>query len=193
MKTWVKALVSITLIITLLLSFGCAGSPGPAGPAGPQGERGLIGPTGQVGPPGPKGNLGPEGPQGPVGPQGLPGTGAAPADGAAAEPAGSPYDDPDWPVLWVSVDPTTVTADTLITVVLKVPPGSTCDLIFITAWGTRITDRKESEVADANGDVVIELMTHSGSLAPGDATLELTNTKTDGTSIIVTYPVTASH
>jgi hypothetical protein len=113
MKTWVKALVSITVILALLLSFGCTG------PAGPQGERGPMGP------PGPQGLQGTEGPPGPVG------TGTADT-GAADTGVG---DNPDWPVLWVSIYPPSgeyvAGSGAECTVTLKVPPGSLCDLTFI--------------------------------------------------------------
>ena len=187
MKTWVRALISITLILALLLSFGCAGPPGPKGDTG---ERGPIGPEGPHGPVGAKGEKGDEGPQGPQGP---PGTGAATTDGVAAEPAGSPYDDPDWPVIWVSVDPTIITPNIWITVTLKVPPNSLCDLMYITPWNARyVKIAPDTVVADADGNAVIKMASPPvQGLTSGDAKLEITNTKTDGSKIVVTYPVTA--
>jgi len=196
MKTWVKAMISITLILTLLLSFGCAGPPGPAGQdgaPGPKGDRGEIGPAGPPGPVGPQGDPGPEGPRGPEGPPGQPCTGVAPTDEAPTETVGSPYDDPDWPAIWVSVEPTTVTYDTLITVVLKVPPGSLVDLMYVTPLGAHYTKRRPDLVVapdDGNVEITLTSPTEPG-LTPGDAHLRLLSTKPDGTSIVVTYPITA--
>jgi hypothetical protein len=42
--------------------------------------------------------------------------------------------------------------------------------------------------ADADGNAVLGPWNIHVNAAVGEATLELTNTKTDGTSIIVTYP-----
>ena len=42
-KIWGKALVSITLILAILLSFGCAGPPGSSRPPGPRGFQGPAG------------------------------------------------------------------------------------------------------------------------------------------------------
>ena len=188
MKTWARALVSITLILALLLSFGCgkAGPPGPAGPAG-VGTEGPAGPAGAPGPPGPPGTQGPEGPQGPAGPQG-PGAGTA---DAADAPVAVSYDDPDWPVTWVSIDPPEISKEILVTVTLIVPPGSTCELMYITAWAGRYAANQfPTVVADADGNAVLKLVM-SSHFTTGTAGLELTNTKTDGSKIVILHPVTA--
>lgn len=199
MKTWGKALASITVILALLLALGCTGPvgpAGPAGPAGPTGEAGSAGPAGDRGPSGPPGPPGLQGKEGPAGPEGPAGVGgAAPADAAApAAPAagGDPYDDAAWPVLWVSFDPPSgeyaAGSEADLTVTLKVPPGSLCDITHINAdTGTRSGAKPDNVVADADGNAVLVWQVHASS-APGEATIELTNTKTDGTSIIVTHP-----
>ena len=186
MKTWGKALVSITLILVLLLSLGCTG---PVGPAGTKGERGAAGPPG---PTGATGATGETGPAGPPGPQGPPGTGGGETV-APAGPVAGPYDDPDWPVYWVSLDPPEINVSSSITVTLKVPPGSLCDLMYITPLGTSyVKIAPDTVVADADGNAVITMNTPPPmGFTPGKATFELTNTKTDGTQIIVTYPITA--
>jgi hypothetical protein len=42
-------------------------------------------------------------------------------------------------------------------------------------------------IADADGNVVLTWLMHRHTI-PGQASLQLTNTKADGTSIIVTHP-----
>jgi peptide/nickel transport system substrate-binding protein len=101
------------------------------------------------------------------------------------------YDNPDWPVIWVSVDPVVVYTRDVITIKLKVPPGSSCSLVYITPLGTRIEARVSTGVADSNGDIVLKNTVHSGGISPGQAFLELTNIKTDNIKIVVTYPITA--
>lgn len=196
MRTWVKVLVSITLVLTLMLSFGCTGPPGPPGPPGPQGEKGVAGPPG---PPGPVGPQGPKGEKGDTGPQGPPGTGTAPADAAEpaqpAEPAGDPYDDPDWPVHWVSIDPPVGGANVEVTITLKVPPGSLNQMQYVTITKGRYgSGRFDDVVADADGNAELRLVMHYMT-APGEGSLEasyfeLTNIKTDGSKIVVKHPYT---
>ena len=100
-----------------------------------------------------------------------------------------PYDDPDWPVDWVSVDPPLVRKDSLITVYLKVPPESQCCLQYVCATGISYsTFRFKDVVADADGNAVLSLQMTSH-FSSGDAKLELTNIKTDDTRITVTYPM----
>lgn len=189
MKIWVKALVSIALISTLLLLLGC-GTAGPQGPAGPKGPIGEQGAVGQRGPAGPKG---PAGPTGPEGPQGLPGIWVA--ENTTSTAAGDPSDNLDWPVIWVSIDPYPVVYGfEYITVTLKVPPGSKSTLTFITAPGTRMGKYAvENKVADSNGDIVMKIYTLESSMTPGPSTLELINIKADGSSrIVVTHPITSA-
>ena len=191
MKTWVKALVSITLILALMLSFGCTGPAGPPGPPGPAGvgTEGPIGPGGPPGPPGPPGPTGPQGPAGPAGPQGPAETGVIPA-----EPAIGPYDDPDWPVKWVSIDPPVGRRELdVVTVTLKVPPGSLCEMVYIThIRGRYSTTTFESVVADDEGNAVLKWSIHP-LVTPGDGGgLELTNSKADGSKIVIEYPYTVT-
>lgn len=190
MKTWLKALVSVTIILVLLLALGC----GPAGPAGPAGLKGPTGPEGREGPIGPIGAAGPAGPEGPPGPQGPQGPNAGEITSTPGALVAGPYDDPDWPVYWVSIDPPELHVSTTITLTFKVPPGSTNDLMYITPLGTRYVKIHPTPViADENGNAVITMNTPPpAGFTPGKATFELTNTKTDGTQIIVTHPVTAN-
>ena len=98
----------------------------------------------------------------------------------------------DWPVIWVSIDPPEGISGegTGVTVTLKVPPGSLCDLTLIAPeTGTRSSAKPEKVVADADGNAVLAWNIHVNTKV-GEATLEVTNTKTDGTSIIVTHPYT---
>lgn len=200
MKLWVKMLVSLSLIIALLLTFGC--TPGPAGPAGPKGPTGEEGLPGTQGPPGAKGPAGPQGPPGPAGPPGiwLTGQEAAPPTTTA-----SPYDVPDWPVTWVSVDPPEGRRELdAVTVTLKVPPKSKCDMVFYTVIGSWYsTTTFPSMTADADGNAVMSYVINKN-ITPGypqykaDGTLlggylELTNTKADlSGQIKVLYPYTVT-
>ena len=180
MKTWGRVLVSITLILALLLSFGCTGPPGPPGPQGPAGE-GTEGPLGRPGPVGPRG---PEGPAGPPGPPGPAGTG-----GAAA--TGDPYDDPSIPILWISITPETETAPagTELTVVLKVPPLATVQITWIKASGYRSSPpySPPEGVADDNGDITFIWSPHTY-MNQGEGTIEAVVTATTGKSFTVTHP-----
>ena len=187
MKTWGKVLLSIPIVIALLFSFSC-GTVGPAGPAGPKGPTGEAGPTGVAGPAGPKGPVGEKGPPGPQGPPGIWISG----NETSTTTVGDPYDNNDWPVLWVKIEPyPEVYGWEYITVTLKVPPLSSNDFIFITAPGTRMTSHQVTkQIADANGNIVIKILSIKNTLSAGpDSKLELTNTKTDGSKIVVTHPI----
>jgi peptide/nickel transport system substrate-binding protein len=110
-----------------------------------------------------------------------------------SQTADDPYNNPDWPVIWVNITPETAIygEGTQITVTLKVPPGSMCDLTFINpVTGTRSARKPTNVVADADGNAVLGPWEVSVKAAVGEATLELTNTKTDGTKIVVTHPYT---
>jgi peptide/nickel transport system substrate-binding protein len=108
-----------------------------------------------------------------------------------SQTTGDPYDNPDWPVIWVKIDPPQAPArtNTEITVTLKVPPGSLCDLTFINPeTGTRSARKPANVVADADGNAIIGPWAISHMALPGEATLEVTVTKTDGSKITVTHP-----
>lgn len=175
-----KGFVGITIFLALLLSLGC----GSVGPAGLKGETGDPGPAGPPGPVGPVGEVGPEGPPGPQGPPGVWISGDA-ADNTTS--TYGPYDNPDWPVIWVSVDPPVVKSDYLVTVKLKVPPNSLCEIIMITPLGTKVTAKKGTAISDAEGNATVTFMTYSMGMTPGVNQLELTNTKADGSKIVVTW------
>lgn len=196
MKIWLKTLVGITLILSLLLSFGC----GPAGPPGPQGPKGLPGEAGPAGRPGAVGPVGPAGPEGPVGLQGPPGPSAVVSAGAGdntttAATTGDKYDNPDWPVYWVSIDPPVGGPNILVTITLKVPPRSLCQMQYISTSGNKFASgRFPDVVADADGNAVLKLVMHRDTLpGPGEGGkggFELTSIKTDGTRIVVFRPYT---
>ena len=128
---------------------------------------------------------------GPVGPQGLegpPGTGAADT-GDTTITVG---DVPDFPVLWVSMDPPSGEyasgSSAEITVTLKVPPGAQVELHFFNpVSGTDSSRRPDIANADADGNIVLKWIIHENA-AVGEATMQVTVTKTDGTSIIVDHP-----
>lgn len=199
MKVWMKALVSVTLVMVLLFALGCTS--GPAGPAGAKGPTGEVGLPGQQGPPGPRG---PAGPQGPEGPMGLPGiflTGSETAPPPTTTVTVS-YDVPSWPVTWVSVTPPEIgqRENDVVTIVLKVPPNSKNDMVFYTVLGQFYsTTTFDSKTADANGDVTMTWLINRN-ITPGypqynaDGTLkgsyfQLTNTKADlSGQIVVKYP-----
>lgn len=192
MKTWVKALVGITLILAILFSLGC----GPAGPAGPQGPKGETGPVGAEGPPGPIGPVGPEGPQGPQGPVGPVGPSSSEDTETVTATAGDPYDDPDWPVQWVSIEPEIGKREVdVVTVTLKVPAGSLCEMVYITeirqVYGTTTF---ESVIADDDGNAVLSWLINKNVTPANRAEtlggLELTNTKADGSKIVIEHPYT---
>lgn len=187
----VKVLASIPLIFALLSSLSC----GPAGPPGPEGPKGPIGEAGVSGPPGPRGSQGPQGPEGPVGLQGLPGITAivdSGADNTTASVTGDPNDNLDWPVIWVLIDPPIGGKDVPVTVTLKVPPGSRCSLVYITPLGAVSTSHPDDVIADADGNAVMTwTMNRYTTPAPGGK-LQLTNTKTDNTQIIVYHPYNAA-
>ncbi|RJQ37877.1 MAG: ABC transporter substrate-binding protein [Dehalococcoidia bacterium] len=112
---------------------------------------------------------------------------------APSQTAANSYDDPDWPVIWVKIDPAEGVSGggTMITVTLKVPPGSFNEIIFINpVTGTRSSRRPAPAVADADGNVVLGPWEVHSAAAAGEATIELTCTKTDGTKIVVTHPYT---
>lgn len=186
MKILLKIIVGVTLIIALLLVLSC-GTAGPMGPAGSKGPTGLVG---AEGPPGPVGPKGPEGLQGPPGPQGPAGIWVS-ENATTATPVADPYNNNEWPVIWVSIDPYPVVYGFEdITVTFKLPPGSKSTLVFITAGLSRMTKyQAENQVADANGDVTIKIFTLASTLTPGPSKIELTNIKTDGSRIVVTHPI----
>lgn len=196
MKTWGKVVISITLIVALLLPLGCGpagpvGPPGPPGPQGPQGPMGSSGPPGKVGPMGPQGLPGAPGPPGPQGPPGPSAEGAPPA-----EPTYGPYDDPDWPVIWVSIDPPIGRRELdKVTVTLKVPPNSLCEMVYITEIRGRYgTTTFENVIADDDGNAVLSwVINRNVTPAKRNETLgglELTNTKPDGSKIVIEHPYT---
>jgi len=189
MKTWCKALVAVSLILSILSLIACA----PAGPPGAQGPAGPKGPTGDPGEPGPPGIQGPMGPPGPVGPPGPGGEAGdttTPAETPATTTTGSEYDDPDFPVIWVSVEPPEGVsgAGTEVTVTLKVPPGALVSLHFFNpVTGTDSRNRPPDANADADGNVVLTWAIHTNA-AVGEATMEVTVTKTDGSKTMVSRP-----
>jgi len=66
-----------------------------------------------------------------------------------------------------------------------------CDITFINpSTGTRSARKPANVVADADGNAVLGPWAISVNAAAGEATIELTNTKTDGTKIVVTHPYT---
>jgi hypothetical protein len=77
-----------------------------------------------------------------------------------------------------------------VTVKLKVPPGSLCDLTYLTAWGNRSTAKPNNVVADADGNAVLTWVMHRDTTT-GEGGLELTNIKTDGAKIVVVHPYTS--
>lgn len=187
MKFWGKTAVGITIIVSLLLTVAC----GPAGPAGPPGPKGDTGPVGLQGPPGPQGSAGTEGPPGPRGPEGLPGTppaGTAPLPTTTPVVSGDPNDRPDIPVLWISITPNPGRFGTEITVVLKVPPGATCDLSLIYYTGTASAYKPDPVIADAEGNATLKWTATSGPPIALDGTLELTVTQANGTKTVVSHP-----
>lgn len=187
MRTCVKALVSIIITFVLLLSLGC-GPVGPAGPTGPKGPTGEAGLQGREGPPGP---VGPAGPEGSPGPQGPPGIWITEADNLTpTATVEDPYNNKDWPVIWVSIDPPVGGMSVRVTVTLKVPPKSTCQMQYVSVGGYRWGTGRFSDVgADADGNAVMTLiMSANLALGLGQGGLELTNIKTDNTKIIVFHP-----
>ncbi|MFH0941948.1 MAG: hypothetical protein V1823_02865 [Chloroflexota bacterium] len=199
MKIWVKALVSITLVLVLLLSFGC--TPGPAGPAGQKGPTGLAGSPGTQGPAGPKG---PAGLEGPVGLQGPPGIYYSAGETIPPPPS---YDVPSWPVIWVSVDPPNSGKREIdvVKITLKVPPNSKNDMVYKTVLGGHYgTTTFDSVTADADGNAVMSWPINrnitpgvtqynaAGDIAGGY--FRLTNTKADlSGQIEVDYPYTVTN
>jgi peptide/nickel transport system substrate-binding protein len=110
---------------------------------------------------------------------------------ASTQTAGNPYDDPNFPVLWVSIDPPEGVGDaeTEVTVTLKVPPGALCELTFLNPnTGTRSSRKPTPVVADVNGNAVLGPWRLHQNAHAGTGTLEVTVTKTDGTQIVVTHP-----
>jgi hypothetical protein len=81
LRSRVKALFLISLMVGLAAAVACSGSAGPAGPQGPAGPAGAAGPAGPKGEPGLPGLPGLAGLAGPAGAQGPAG-----ADGAAGAP-----------------------------------------------------------------------------------------------------------
>lgn len=189
MEKWVKVLGSAVLILAVLFLFGC-------GPAGPEGQPGPKGPTGEIGstgPPGPRGPQGPEGPEGPVGPQGplgISSVSTSVADNISVT-AGDPYDNPDWPIYWVSIDPPVGGKEVKVTVTLKVSPGSRCSLTYITPLKARSTAKPDDVIADADGNAVLTWTMHRFTTPEPGGQLELVNTKTDNTQITVFHPYDA--
>ena len=79
LRSRVKALFLISLMVGLAAAVACSGDAGPAGPQGPAGPAGPAGPSGPKGDPGLPGLPGLAGLQGPAGPAGP--AGEAGADG----------------------------------------------------------------------------------------------------------------
>ncbi|RJQ36257.1 MAG: hypothetical protein C4555_07705 [Dehalococcoidia bacterium] len=108
-----------------------------------------------------------------------------------AQNVGDPYDNPDFPVIWVSVDPPEGVGrdSTTVTITLKVPPGALCSLHFFNpVTGTDSSRRPADVVANADGNAVLGPWEIHGAAQAGEATLQLTVTKIDGTQIVVTRP-----
>lgn len=187
MKSWYKMVGCIVIVLSLILVLGC-GSVGPPGPAGP---KGLTGEVGSAGPPGARGPQGPQGPQGPVGLEGIRGISAVGDNATTAAPVGDPYDNTDWPVIWVSIDPPMGGKNVTVTVTLKVPPGSKCSLVYITPLKAISTSHPDDVVADADGNAVLTWTMNPNTTPSPGGQLKLTNTKADGTQIIVTHPYDA--
>jgi len=81
-------------------------------------------------------------------------------------------------------------AGTQVTVTLKVPPGALVELHFFNpVTGTDSRNRPDPATADADGNVVLSWAIHTNAAA-GEATMEVTVTKTDGTKVIVDHPYT---
>lgn len=101
------------------------------------------------------------------------------------------YDNLDWPVIWVSIDPPEGGKSVVVTVTLKVPPGSLCQLQYITTLGGRYDSGKFPDViADKDGNaVIVDEMSYKTTPGP-EGYLELTNIKPDGSKIVVTHPYT---
>lgn len=192
MRIIFNVIISLITIIALLIFSGCA----PAGPQGPPGPKGLTGPAGREGPIGPTGPAGPVGDEGLVGPQGPPGpSGNEIAGSGTSSPVAGSYDDSDWPFYWISFNPPEVHVSTTITITIQAPPGSKNDLMYITPLGTRYVKITPplTMYADADGKAVFVMNTPPPmGFTPGKATFEITSTKTDGTQIILTHPVTAN-
>lgn len=212
MKIWGKILLWVNVLVAILLLASCAGSTSITG-ANVNSEGHLVltlsngdtldagavvGPQGVPGPEGLKGDKGDPGPQGPPGTSSSSGTGTdTPTPTTAPNPStpsnGGSYDDPNWPVIWVNIDPPegVAGAGTVVTVTVKVPPGSLCSLHFFNpVTGTDSSKRPTDVVADANGNAVLGPWAIHTSAAAGEATLKLTNTKVDGSTITVSHPYT---
>lgn len=105
-----------------------------------------------------------------------------------------PYDDLTWPVQWVSIDPPEGINGAELTVVLKVPPSSVNELTYSSEVLYRPGQfgKFPTVVADKDGYAELRLVLHyrtappPGSHWPGE--LELTNTKIDGTKIVLKHP-----
>lgn len=189
-----KIIIGSTVIVVFLVLSGCA----PAGPQGPSGPKGPTGPAGRQGPIGPIGAAGPVGDEGPVGLQGPPGPSGSEISGSGggtSSPVAGSNDDPDWPFYWISFDPPEVHVSTTITITIQAPPGSKNDLMYITPLGTRYVKITPplTVYADADGKAVFVMNTPPPmGFTPGKATFEIVSTKTDGTQIILTHPITAN-
>ncbi|RJO60174.1 hypothetical protein C4544_05960 [candidate division WS5 bacterium] len=211
MKWSFKALVGVMSVLAILFISSCAGGVNITGASvnsdghliislsdGNTLDAGnVVGDRGPMGPPGP---TGPEGPAGPAGPPGPAGSGSS-GETTTTTPStpttptgdtGDPYDVSDFPVIWVSIEPPSgefpAGSGALITVTLKVPPGALCEIIHINAvTGTRSSAKPDSVIADADGKAVLS-WNPSTQAAAGEATIELTVTKTDGTKIVVNHP-----
>ena len=96
------------------------------------------------------------------------------------ETAGDPYDMPEVPILWISISPTPAVFGQEITVVLKVPPGATCDIDtqyydgFVSA-----KYKPPTTVADASGDVTMKWTPGATTKKPGSGFIKLTVTLAD--------------
>jgi len=217
MKTRGRFWGIVSLIISILLLAGCTGSAVSVTGASVDNDGHLVltlsdGQTidagNVVGPAGPQGIPGPQGlkgDKGDPGPQGPPGTSATTSSATGTDTttpssdtttpstpsfSGGSYDNLDFPVIWVSIDPTEgiAGAGTQVTVTLKVPPGALVSLHFFNpVTGTDSRNRPPDTTADADGNVVLTWAIHTNAAA-GEATMEVTVTKTDGTKTVVTHP-----
>jgi hypothetical protein len=74
-------------------------------------------------------------------------------------------------------------------VTLKVPPGSLSEItILLPQTGTRDARRPENVAADDDGNTVLGPWVMTSHTYPGEGFIELTNTKTDGSKIVITHP-----
>ena len=112
----------------------------------------------------------------------IPGGGGTDAPAVAAVPAGT-----SGKVTWVSVAPPLAAPGDEITVVLKVPAGAKCEIIYIMSSDTRSSFKPDPVTADTGGNASV-IWKSSEHTTTGEGTLELTITETEGTVTIETQP-----